>query len=140
MTRQQRLIHHDNAVEDYSRAIIINPNYTDAYYRRGRTYYSKLQYDKAIDDFNKVISIDPKHADAYYSERIKFVGMYGSRTLYGCVNLRRHKACDYQNLWLLFNIDKEKEELWAENIRLQPILRDSYQTPERFNQGHFQGF
>lgn len=58
---------YDQAIEDFNKAIFIDPNYTDAYNNRGAAYSEKGQYDRAIEDYTKVISIDPNHADAYYS-------------------------------------------------------------------------
>ena len=56
---------HDKAIEAYTRAIAINPNYAKAYNNRGATYGHKGQYDRAIEDYNKAIDIDPNNAYAY---------------------------------------------------------------------------
>jgi tetratricopeptide (TPR) repeat protein len=58
------------AIDDYDRAIILNPNYIDAYY--GRAYEkSKLRDRKgAIDDYNRAITLNPNYVDAYYSRGI----------------------------------------------------------------------
>ena len=53
------------AIDDYTLAIKINPNYAKAYYNRG--YVRKDLGDKqgAIDDYNQVIRINPNYAGAY---------------------------------------------------------------------------
>jgi protein O-mannosyl-transferase len=53
-------------IAEFSRAITINPEYTDALYNRGSAYGNSGQLRKALDDFSKVIEIDPKFTDAYF--------------------------------------------------------------------------
>ncbi len=55
----------DLAIEDYSRAIDINPDDADAYFYRGFTYRLKRDYEKAIKDYNKAIKLKPDHAAAH---------------------------------------------------------------------------
>jgi len=38
-----------DAIEDYTKAIKLNPNDADAFYNRGVSYYFKDQYDMAIE-------------------------------------------------------------------------------------------
>ena len=57
--------HYDRAIEDFNKAISINPNYAGAYNNRGNAYYKKGQYDRAIEDYNKAIALDPNDALAY---------------------------------------------------------------------------
>jgi|GEM_PF-3771313 len=42
---------YDKAIENYNKAIQLNPNLAEAYYNRGVAYKHKGQYDKAISDF-----------------------------------------------------------------------------------------
>ena len=53
------------AVDDYSRAIEINPKYTRAYYYRGLSYTANGGYDRAISDFTRAIELDPGLTMAY---------------------------------------------------------------------------
>ena len=71
------------AIERYTDAVIINPNWGDAYYNRGRAYllqresfnkahpHQRSDFEKinvlctAIQDFNKTIELIPRHAGAY---------------------------------------------------------------------------
>ena len=55
------------AVGEYTRAIGVNPNYTDAYFKRGYSYEKLDQDQNAISDYNKAIQLDPDYALAYNS-------------------------------------------------------------------------
>jgi tetratricopeptide (TPR) repeat protein len=58
---------HEKAIEAYTNAIALNPNYAEAYERRGIAYYNKGLYrsdkdllDRGIEDFKKVTLLKPK--------------------------------------------------------------------------------
>lgn len=53
------------ALAEYSRAIEINPNYTEAYIDRGYIYDDLQEYDRAIEDNTDAIRIDPHNVTAY---------------------------------------------------------------------------
>ena len=55
----------DKAIECYSRAVRLNPNYAAAYSNRARAYRRKRDYGRAIEDFNKAINLNPNYAEAY---------------------------------------------------------------------------
>jgi tetratricopeptide (TPR) repeat protein len=55
----------DKAIDDYTRAIEINPEFTDSYYNRGLAYGTIGQFDKAIADYSKAMEIDPAYTKAY---------------------------------------------------------------------------
>jgi tetratricopeptide (TPR) repeat protein len=52
---------YDKAIADFSKAIEIKPDYTDAYLRRGGVYYKKGNLDEAIADYKEVVKLDPKN-------------------------------------------------------------------------------
>ena len=49
----------DRAIEDYTKAIELNPNYTDAYYNRSLVYNYKGDLDRALNDLNRAIQLNP---------------------------------------------------------------------------------
>lgn len=55
----------DRALEDYSKAIAINPKDDVAYLNRGAIMFERGNYDLAIADFSKTISLAPDAAHAY---------------------------------------------------------------------------
>ena len=57
----------DSAIDQYSNAIELDPNYVEAYYFRALVYSSKGDYANAIKDFDQVIVLQPKAGVAYDS-------------------------------------------------------------------------
>jgi tetratricopeptide (TPR) repeat protein len=55
----------DLAIEKYTRAIALVPDYSSAYNARGLMYLSRSMYDRAEAEFKKVVEIDPEFADGY---------------------------------------------------------------------------
>lgn len=56
------------AIAAYKKAIDINSKYAQAYFRKGKVYFSlkPSNCSKAVEDLNTAIDIDKKNADAYY--------------------------------------------------------------------------
>ena len=51
---------YDKAIAECSGAIRLDPNYAEAYYKRGLAYGNEGDYDKAIADYTEAIRLDPK--------------------------------------------------------------------------------
>src|SRR5438876_857348 len=65
------------AIEDYTKAINLDPKNIDYYLRRGFCRDITGDYKGAIEDFTKVIEIEPKHKWAYLSRGSAFMlGFY----------------------------------------------------------------
>jgi tetratricopeptide (TPR) repeat protein len=56
------------AIQDFTRAISLNPNYTDAYVARVRLLSDRLKFSDAIKDYDRLISIEPNNP-SFYIER-----------------------------------------------------------------------
>ena len=56
------------AIEDFSKAIELDPKNADAYHNRGNVYAKELRYQEAILDYSKAIELEPTIAK-YYSRR-----------------------------------------------------------------------
>ncbi len=52
-------------LEEYQKAIEINPKNADTYYNMGNAYSNLKEYDKAITAYQKAIEINPKNDSAY---------------------------------------------------------------------------
>lgn len=56
------------AIDDYTQAIRIDPDYASAYANRGDAHRRMGKYQMAIDDYTHAVKIDPNHS-RYYVER-----------------------------------------------------------------------
>ncbi|MBP9854058.1 MAG: tetratricopeptide repeat protein [Candidatus Omnitrophica bacterium] len=66
------------ALQNFSKAIDINPNYFDAYNNRSQVYLEQGKLDKAFYDINQAIKIDEQRAEAYLNRGmiIRQMGQY----------------------------------------------------------------
>ena len=55
----------DRAIQDYDKAIALNPDDAIAYYNRGIAYGAKGDYARVIHDYDKAIALNPDLAEAY---------------------------------------------------------------------------
>ena len=62
-----------DAIEEYSKAIEINPEDASAYYNRGNKKSDLKDYRGAIKDYSKAIEIDPENASAYYNRESQVI-------------------------------------------------------------------
>ena len=62
----------NKAIEAYSHAINLKPDFSEAYNNRGIAYCSMDEHDKAIEDYDTAIKIDPKHAKAYNNRGVAY--------------------------------------------------------------------
>jgi tetratricopeptide (TPR) repeat protein len=69
---------HENAIENYNRAIELNRDCAEAYYNRGVTYYDLNQPERTIKDFNVGIELNQNYAEAYWNRGIAYqkIGKY----------------------------------------------------------------
>jgi tetratricopeptide (TPR) repeat protein len=64
--------YYDQAINDYSTSIRLDPKNADVYNNRGNAYQAKHDYDRAIGDFDTAISLNPRHALAYNNRGIAY--------------------------------------------------------------------
>ena len=60
---------YEHAIEDYTKAIELDPYFAAAYNNRGATYYKKGNYDRAVEDYTKAIDLKLDYTNAYYYNR-----------------------------------------------------------------------
>jgi tetratricopeptide (TPR) repeat protein len=61
----QRAGDNDKAIAEYTEAIRLLPNYTEAYYWRGTAYFGKRDQARALADYNEAIRLYPTYPEAY---------------------------------------------------------------------------
>jgi tetratricopeptide (TPR) repeat protein len=57
----------DKAIEEYKKAIELNPNYLQAHMNLGAAYIGQKKYDQAIDEFNTVVKLNYYYGTAHYN-------------------------------------------------------------------------
>ena len=57
----------DQAIQDFTKAIEINPQFFGAYNNLGIAYSGIKQFDQAIKVYTKSIEINPQNANAYHN-------------------------------------------------------------------------
>jgi tetratricopeptide (TPR) repeat protein len=59
---------HWAAIENYTRAIVVDPTYVQAYFSRGVLYWREIgNYYRAIQDLTRVLELDSTWAEAYFN-------------------------------------------------------------------------
>ena len=66
-TLKENLKDYNGAILDYSKAILLNPEYGKAYFNRGLCNSYLQNYLEAIKDYSKSISLNNNLADSYYN-------------------------------------------------------------------------
>jgi len=68
----EQLTLHQNALDDFSQALALDPTSYAALNNRGVCYLQLGQYDEAITDFDRATRIDEKFPNAYYNRYIAY--------------------------------------------------------------------
>ena len=53
------------AIQEYNKALVINPDYAEAHRNLARVYYVQKKYLKAAKHYKKLTSLDPYDIDSY---------------------------------------------------------------------------
>ena len=56
---------HDRAIQDYTQALRLNPNFAAAFNNRGNAYAAKDDYDRAIQDYTQALRLNPNFTAAF---------------------------------------------------------------------------
>lgn len=63
---------YDRAIDAYSQAIQLAPNYVVAFNDRGNVYLNKKDYERAIQDYNEAIRLRPGYALAFFNRGLAY--------------------------------------------------------------------
>lgn len=58
---------YDKAIEEYSKAIEIDPNHVKSHLNLGEAYYQKGMYDQAKEEYRFVLRLNNMHIKAHYN-------------------------------------------------------------------------
>ena len=91
----------DHAIQDYSKAIELDPKLAVAFNDRGIAYLAKKENDRAKADFDQSIQLDPNDLNAYWNRG----------DLYRSTGDRESAAADYRKALSLNPSDADKTEI-----------------------------
>lgn len=75
---------YSGAAKIWSKAIELNPNFSDAYFHRGTAYLNDFKFDEAIMDYDKALELEPLYMEALSNRafaRLRKYEFKNSRTL-----------------------------------------------------------
>jgi len=102
-----------SAIEDYSKALELNPNYTDAFNNRGNAKFKLKDYYSAISDYSKAIELEPNYSKVYRNRGdMKFI----LEDFYGAIS-------DYNKA---IELDPNNIKAYGNRGNLKFILEDFY--------------
>jgi len=81
------------AIQDYNKAIELNPNHANAYFARGLAKRKLGDYRGAIQDFDKTIELDSDLAPAYANRGLAKIGLGQKNS--GCLDLSKAAKLGY---------------------------------------------
>ena len=61
---------HENAMEDYQRALEVAPRFTPAHFNRGNAYFMRQQFDEAVSCYDEVLAVDPESISALHNKAL----------------------------------------------------------------------
>jgi tetratricopeptide (TPR) repeat protein len=126
----------EKAIEYLNMAIILKPDYAEAYDYRGTAYANFGQYQRAIQDYNLAIRLKPDYVEAYFDRGTTYgknLGQYqrAIEDFNEAIRLRPDNAEFYNHRGLLYHILGQYQraiEDYNKAIRLNPNDAESYTT------------
>lgn len=124
---------YDVAIDNYKKAIDINPELSEAYYNLGVAYSKKEEIETAVTYYEKAIAIDPEFTEAYYG--LGFLYFKGGEFQTAIIYYKKAIAIDsefievYINLANVYSIKGEIETAISylkEAIVINPEYADAY--------------
>jgi len=109
--------HITQSILDFSKAIEINPNFTDAYYNRGNANARQGNFTQSLLDYSKTIELNPNYENAY-NNRGNIFNLQGnlSQALSDynkALELNPFNEKAYFNLALVYYHLKEYDRAWG---------------------------
>ena len=61
---------YDRAIEDFSKALKLHPEFTEVYVKRALAYFHMGRFESPIQDYDKVLELRPKFTEVYATRGI----------------------------------------------------------------------
>jgi tetratricopeptide (TPR) repeat protein len=86
---------YSGAIEDYNKAINLDPRFAEAYNRRGNAKRNLQDLNGALADYNKAIALDPKYAKPYNNRGLLEIQLGHKEQ--GCLDLQKAAELGFQD-------------------------------------------
>ena len=104
----------EDAIQDYNKAIDLNPNNASYYYNRGTTFANLEKFEDAIQDYNKAIDLNPNDESVYYNRGVAFIYLNeyekAIENLSKAIDLNPNKDSTYYNRGIAFTNLSDSEK------------------------------
>ncbi len=132
-TAEKRQEEYEKSMEHFTQAIILEPNFFEAYNNRGIIYGQTGDYDHAIEDLNEAIRLHPGLADAYHNRGLAYEGRGEIPSAFEdfskAIELNPNYAEAYNNRGIVHgqmdDYDRAIED-YTKAIELNPNLAEAY--------------
>ncbi|MDD5194222.1 MAG: tetratricopeptide repeat protein [Candidatus Omnitrophica bacterium] len=119
---------YDEASAEFTKAIEINPHFTEAYYNRGLVHAHKGDFDQAIVDYTKAIENNSNDADIYYNRGFTY-SKKGSldeaiADYTKAIELSPNQADVYYNRALIYITQRKYDKAWDDVHKAQSLGRN----------------
>lgn len=130
---------YQQAMDNYNKALEMEPNFTNAYINRGLLYRGNKQYDLALKDYTRALEIEPRSATAYNNRGVlyRIKGQYelAISDYNSAIKIDSKFAGAYYNLGVIYHRYKNKFNqaihFYSKAIETNPKYPDAYD-----NRGH----
>ncbi|RLD27693.1 MAG: hypothetical protein DRI54_00680 [Bacteroidetes bacterium] len=119
---------YNDAIGQFTKAIELQTDYTDAYIKRGESYEALKKPQEAADDFRRALAFDSKNVDLYYKTGVIYYNME-SDSLAGqmfseAIRIKKNNLKSYPYL-ILVNLRNQRKDQ-ALIIAKQWVAQKSY--------------
>jgi tetratricopeptide (TPR) repeat protein len=124
-----RLMQYDVAIDNYKKAIVIKPDYSDAHYNMGNALKQKGDLDAAIVSYENAINLKPAYVDAHFNmgNVLKQKGDLDAAIVSykNAINLKSDHADAYNNLGTVLQ-SKGNSEAAIDSYKKAIIIKPDY--------------
>ncbi|MDP4268227.1 MAG: tetratricopeptide repeat protein [Bacteroidota bacterium] len=117
----------DKAIENYDKAIELDPTDGILYFGRGNAWYKKGEFEKAIEDYNSVIKYKPEFAGAYNNRGNSYLRINDNdkaiEDYHNALRINPNEAETYNNIGICYGKKGEYDKSiknYNEAIRIKP--------------------